>query len=706
MGRPVSFDFTTGGGSPEEFLMGTVYLEPTLMHTVGSTVVLPDAPYPVKLVNGKAVHPNVAVSPAGPEPEWAYKVTIENELTGKAWSEFRGVPTGTTQIAYKDLTKFVTTIPPQTTAGMMQNWADTTEANAERSELAADRAEAPTDLMNKNLIEDTASLTSVALSDAIVKGAADFGASDAVQPFLSLIENNVRDTHMLLIGDSTGNETWEWAYLFFQDLASRYPSHTFEYRLWNDSSQSYDPAVVIGTGARKVTLWNASFAGATTQSWQAARITPAVYDVPADLVMISIGHNEGSGTTYPWAWRARYLSLTESIKAKKPTATMVLVGQNPATANNWQAQRIEVYKEIAARQGYGFIDAHAAFVEAGGDLTIDGIHPNPTGARLWADVMLAAFLRTKAAPRPQQASLLTRRTVENKMPNSIFDEWTASTPTGWTLSNVTSEKVTTGTESGANAVKLTSTATNSSMYMNIPASTVAGKTFTMAVRAKIGAGATGLPGRIGFYDNIGGAKLQANGSEPTDGYRWILHEGSFSAGATSARIYIYAGNAGDTITVDRIILTEGIDPTDAAQLATSTGGGSTGPISTGWVELTGLTLGTGVTVDKVRVKREGSLVFCHIMNLVIPSDATASTVITGIPSGFRSVSGPSGAVGSTWSLGKLAGNQSPFLQQNMSISNNYIRWEGAQDVRNGTVLTAPTRIDGVMMWNTDDPAPS
>ena len=170
MGRPVSFDFTTGGGSPEEFLMGTVHLEPTLMHTIGTTVVLPDAPYPVKLVNGKAVHPDVAISPAGPEPEWAYKVTIENELTGKAWSEFRGVPSGTTQIAYKELPLFVTTIPPETTAGMMQNWADTTETNAARSEAAADRAEAPTDQMNKTLIENPDSLTYGALTGAIGEG--------------------------------------------------------------------------------------------------------------------------------------------------------------------------------------------------------------------------------------------------------------------------------------------------------------------------------------------------------------------------------------------------------------------------------------------------------------------------------------------------------------------------------------------------------
>lgn len=106
MGRPVSFDFTTGGGSPEEFLMGVVYLEPTLMHTIGNTVVLPDAPYPVKLVNGKAVHSDVAVSPDGPEPVWAYRVTIKNEITGRAWSELRGVPTGTNQIAYRSLPKF------------------------------------------------------------------------------------------------------------------------------------------------------------------------------------------------------------------------------------------------------------------------------------------------------------------------------------------------------------------------------------------------------------------------------------------------------------------------------------------------------------------------------------------------------------------------------------------------------------------------
>lgn len=254
MGRPVSFDFTTGGGSPEEFLMGTVHLEPTLMHTIGNTVVLPDAPYPVKLVNGKAVHPNVAVSPAGPEPAWAYKVTIENELTGKAWSEFRGVPTGTTQIAYKDLTKFVTTIPPQTTAGMMQNWADTTEANAERSELAADRAEAPTDEMNKTLIENPASLTSGALSSAI-EGAVGITAgilkgTAAAEFIASRLTFGVGNINVGIASDSTADGTADWPRQWESIIAAQYPHLRVEHNQWVNADGAYGPTVIIqeGTG--------------------------------------------------------------------------------------------------------------------------------------------------------------------------------------------------------------------------------------------------------------------------------------------------------------------------------------------------------------------------------------------------------------------------------------------------------------------------
>lgn len=534
---------------------------------------------------------------------------------------------------------------------------------------------------------------------------AGFGASDAVQPFLSIIENGTKDAHLLMIGDSTGDESWEWVRLFFEGLAEKNPGAAFHYRLWQDASQTWDTPIIIGAGARTVTIWNASVPGSTTQYWLAARFTPAIAAIPADLVLISLGHNEGSGTTYSWSWRARYLALTESLRAQKPTATLVLVGQNPARANNWQAERIAVYKEIAARQGYGFIDAHAAFIEAGGDLTIDGIHPSPAGARLWADVMLEAFTRTKAAPRPQQASMLKRRTVENKMPNGDLKSWVGDLPTGWTLAGATVAKDTTGMESGDAAATITSTAANGGIYVNLDASKVAGKTFTLAVRAKVHAGATMMAGRIGFYDTTG-SRLQAAGSDPTDGYRWILHEGTFAEGTTTARVYIYAGDTGSKITVDRIIINDGIEPSDAAELTVnggSSGGGGSVP-SNSWNTPAGLAPSADVTVESMMVKRIGSTVYCRLLNMAMPA-GSVQRIVANIPAGYRSNGGPSGAVSTSWTQLMGTGNSDPKFLQYMTVGGGNLWWTSAYNTVTQQATSSPARIDGIFMWHTDDPFP-
>lgn len=545
-------------------------------------------------------------------------------------------------------------------------------------------------------------LSESALSAAI---ADSLGGADAVQPFLSVIENGVRDANLLLIADSTSNEQSEWAYLFFADLATRYPSHAFEYRLWNDSNQSYDPAITIGAGARKVTLWNASFPGATTQSWQEQRITPAIYNVPADVVLISLGHNEASGSNYAWAWRSRYLSLTESIKARKPNSAMVLIGQNPATANTWQAQRIEVYKEIASRQGYGFIDVHAEFIRVGGNLTIDGIHPTPAGSRLWADVMLSAFTRTRHAPRFQETSMLANHSIESVMPNGFFTEWAGGSPTGWLTSRATSSKDTTAMETGDSAWKLDVTGEAAVTYLNLDASKVAGKHYSLAVRMKVAPGSTvNTTGRIGTYDSVNNSTLQPVGSGITDGYRWMLHEGSFAPDATSARIYIYLGNIGSSITIDRIILTEGPDPTDAMQLTASSSGGAGGAVEIPWSTPAGLTLVTGATADTLLLKRVGSMVFLRITNLVLPVGFT-SGAIGSVPSGYMSNSGPTGAVSVGWSQMFATGDNNPRYLQYMAISGGGLRWTGSVDITTGTYGAKPARIDGVLQWYTDDPMP-
>lgn len=50
-------------------------------------------------------------------------------------------------------------------------------------------------------------------------------------------------------GDSTGNNTNEWFYLFGQWLASKYPECTVKHVLWNDTIQSYDSSTDIQIGS-------------------------------------------------------------------------------------------------------------------------------------------------------------------------------------------------------------------------------------------------------------------------------------------------------------------------------------------------------------------------------------------------------------------------------------------------------------------------
>lgn len=167
MGRNITVDARIGGGDVREILFGEITIEPTSLRHDGSTTVLPVATR-VGLSNGKATMLNIAVSPDGPEPDWAYKVTLKDHINHRAWSEIVGVPDGTTSIAYSRLPRFTTVIPGDVTSTQLQNWAAQTEANADRAEAAAQAAEAPTDTMNKNLISNQESQTRAALDSAII----------------------------------------------------------------------------------------------------------------------------------------------------------------------------------------------------------------------------------------------------------------------------------------------------------------------------------------------------------------------------------------------------------------------------------------------------------------------------------------------------------------------------------------------------------
>ena len=88
-------------------------------------------------------------------------------------------------------------------------------------------------------INDPASNTSTALSAKY---------APKLSPVLAALGDAGTSLALGLVGDSTGNGADEWFYLLGQYLAQRAPDYTVKHRLWNDTTQEFDPATTIQTG--------------------------------------------------------------------------------------------------------------------------------------------------------------------------------------------------------------------------------------------------------------------------------------------------------------------------------------------------------------------------------------------------------------------------------------------------------------------------
>lgn len=70
----------------------------------------------------------------------------------------------------------------------------------------------------------------------------------AFDPLRIALSQASRSCAVQVLGDSTGNETFEWPYLFAQYIASLYPAYTVQHRLWSDATQDYALPTTIQTG--------------------------------------------------------------------------------------------------------------------------------------------------------------------------------------------------------------------------------------------------------------------------------------------------------------------------------------------------------------------------------------------------------------------------------------------------------------------------
>lgn len=404
----------------------------------------------------------------------------------------------------------------------------------------------------------------------------------AAQPFLTKLRYG-QSAKLLVPGDSTGVTTSRWVYLTAVALAAAYPALTVNYYAWNTGTTSYDAATVlqVGSGPGVLDVYNASITGSQTSTFLAPNFQAQIGAIQPDLTVISDGHNDArAGTASGEDYRERMLVLADAILAACPLTSIIIVAQNPQSANTHQTARaVEVYR-IAAMRGFGVVDFFRAFEDNGGAaaLTSDGIHPNAAGTALMVAEMAKALVYTPAAgSRPQSRPTLLSP-GETLFTNSDFALFSGALPASWTGNNVTASKDLGKYESpNGYSVRLQTTTpgggssyiTQDSPYLNL----VKGQWVTVAARIYIAAGlpGTGVYGRLGVQTTGGTAPASLTSFQDPNGaggWRWVVKSIYVPTDATALRVYIYAetsaGAAGNgDISVDRVVVCRGLLPAGA-----------------------------------------------------------------------------------------------------------------------------------------------
>jgi len=452
-----------------------------------------------------------------------------------------------------------------------------------------------------NIVSGATRLTKE-LVDDITKGISDgheilSTASANATRMLSKLNRGTDNVDILYIGDSTGNEPAEHIYLETQALAAQFPKYTVNYRLWNDTSRTYDAATVIQTGTAPtpptITMWNCSVSGFSTLNFIGERFTQAFESLtatPPDLIMVSHSHNmyDVSSANLRAAFRPNMLILTEELTQIYPDAGVIIMSQNPsftAGRETWQSIKATELQALAARRGYGFIDVHQAFTDTGNPVAYtksDGIHPTtasdapaPNGSVLWADTVMRALQYHGAAPAPTQRPSYFLEPGRSLIANTEFATWTdPAFPDGWTLTNCLAEKDTVNFETGTHALKLTAVATGASMaqFSASPASLgikglVSGKLVTVGIRVFVPATNTIASVGLAVRDQGGSTtqRRQDISSTSRGRFHWLYLTKRIDSPGTLLVIQIspqWSGSfdASHTMTVDRIRVVEGDVP--------------------------------------------------------------------------------------------------------------------------------------------------
>lgn len=397
-------------------------------------------------------------------------------------------------------------------------------------------------------------------------------AQSQVEHFWKAIRNNQRDIYVIVTGDSTGNENWEWVYLMAQWLATECPTHTIKYRLFNDITTSWDAYSTLQTGTGPglpytgtpftIFIDNGSVAGTNTFYTQGARASAFWTGIDYDLTIVNYGHNLGTAMTEYIAMPEWVIELAY-LKLMAPRAGLLVTLQNPresvtsdinTNGSAQSARMVAAWRKAVDLVGGSIIDVYTAFKTAPNyaALMADETHPNAAGQLVWVKevkrVMAEPIRMTGDAPLVYNPLVETK---SNLAPNPKFSNWIGSSPDNWTFTNCTPTKDLGKADGSLYSMKVTIGAgLNPAITADVSSyiSMIAGQTVTFVARLWRPSTLNLLGGRIEILttDNVSSSASfisYPRGIPSSGGWELAIATLTVPRNHTQATIKIYGGAA-------------------------------------------------------------------------------------------------------------------------------------------------------------------
>lgn len=384
----------------------------------------------------------------------------------------------------------------------------------------------------------------------------------------SVIETEIQDVYILLQGDSTGNQDWE----FFRQLADKlrvsHPRWGISYVPWEHSSGAWGEAVVVqaGTNGLTIYLYNGSHPGAVPSYWRAGRADVAYDGQKFDLILSNFGLNA------PTSYEGQVYCLAEylmDLRHDQPTAEVLVILQPPDYNNNEMLlrsrNRVRAQRWVAAQYGCQIIDVYGLFlrlVQSTGrpeDWYLDKIHPNKSGQDAWADLVFQSIMTADLSGN-WHASGLASVTV----PNGVFQHWPGgsnSDPLFWSSSGGVIRD-TSFYESDDSSARFLghgiNTGTASVLASDIVRNHSHLEGFWVVARVR-SVGVSTKPGVLFLSRVSDSQEITSNrysNEQSHGGWRWVMLcvPRSFTKGHSDFRLGIYSGEEGEYVSVDRVLV--------------------------------------------------------------------------------------------------------------------------------------------------------